>query len=110
VSWQTVLSDVFLGIAVLLVAASSLGILLMRDAYQRVHFVTPIGLVAPIFVALAVSVRDGLTEQTAQVWLVVAILCVAGPVLSHATVRTARVRERGDWRDREGVVQAKEEA
>jgi multisubunit Na+/H+ antiporter MnhG subunit len=109
VTWQAVLSDVFLGAAVLVVAASALGIGLMGDAYQRVHFVTPIGLVAPVFVALSVSVRDGLTEQTAQVWLVVVILWIAGPVLSHATVRAARVRERGDWRDREGVVQPKEE-
>jgi multisubunit Na+/H+ antiporter MnhG subunit len=103
-SWQPIVADVFLAAAVLTVAASSIGILLMRDAYQRVHFVTPIAIVAPVFVAIAVSVRDGLGEQTAQVWLVVAILCVAGPVLSHATVRAARVREHGDWRNREGVV------
>lgn len=108
-SWQRVVSDVFLAAAVLTVAASALGILLMRDAYQRVHFVTPIAIVAPVFVAIAVSVRDGLVEQTAQVWLVVAILCVAGPILSHATVRAARVREHGDWRAREGVAGPKEE-
>lgn len=107
-SWATVLSDVFLGCAVLVVGASSAGIVLMRDIYQRVHFVTPIALVAPVLVALAVTLREGWQEATAQTWLAVAIMVVAGPVLSHATVRAARVRERGDWRDRADVVPVRE--
>lgn len=103
-TWQSVLTDVLLGAAVALVAASSIGVLVMHDAYQKVHFVTPVSLVAPVLVAIAVTLRSGWSEPTGQTWLAIAIVCVAGPVLSHATVRAARVRERGDWRDREGVV------
>lgn len=105
-SWQSIAADVVLAIAVLLVAASSVGLLMMRDAYQKVHFVTPISLVAPVFVAIAVTLRSGWSEPTGQTWLAVAVIGVAGPVLSHATVRAIRVRERSDWRDREGVIPA----
>lgn len=105
-SWQSILSDVVLALAVLVVAVSSVGVLVMRDAYQKVHFVTPIALVAPVLVALAVTLREGWSEPTGQSWLAVAVVCIAGPVLSHATVRAARVRERGDWRDPENVVPA----
>ena len=44
---RDVCADVLLGLAVLIVAGASLGVLLMRDAYQKLHFVTPAALVAP---------------------------------------------------------------
>jgi len=106
VSWQSIAADVALGVAVLVVAASSAGMLVMRGAFAKVHFVTPIGVVAPILVAVAVTLRSGWSEPTGQTWLAVGFLCVAGPVLGHATVRAIRVRERGDWRDRRGVLPA----
>lgn len=108
-SWQSLLADVLLGAAVVLVAACSIGVLVMRDAYQKMHFVAPISSVAPVLVAAAVTLRAAWSEPTGQSWLAVTLVCIAGPVLSHATVRAARVRERGDWRDREGVLPAEEQ-
>jgi multisubunit Na+/H+ antiporter MnhG subunit len=110
VTWQSILADVALAGAVLIVAGSAAGILVMRDALQKVHFVTPVSLVAPFLVAVAVTLREGWREPTAQSWLAVAVVCIAGPVLSHATVRACRARERGAWEDPEGVAPAEEEA
>lgn len=93
-----VVSDVLLGIAAALVVISSIGVLVMRDVYQKLHFVTPGALVAPVLVALAVLVQKGYQEDTAGAFLAVAFLAVAGPVLAHATIRAARTRETGDWR------------
>jgi monovalent cation/proton antiporter MnhG/PhaG subunit len=104
VTWQSILADAVLAVAVLVVVASSIGVLAMRDTYQKVHFVTPITLVGPALVAVAVTLRAGWSEPTGQTWLAIAVICIAGPVLSHATVRAVRVRQRGDWRDREDVV------
>ena len=87
-----------LGLAVLIVAGASLGILLMRDAYQKLHFVTPAALVAPVLVTLALLVRSGLNENTGETCLALVFLVIAGPYLSHATMRAIRVREKGDWR------------
>jgi multisubunit Na+/H+ antiporter MnhG subunit len=70
----------------------------MRDAYQKVHFVTPAALIAPLLVTLAVLVRNGLDENTGETCLALAFLVIAGPYLSHATMRAIRVRETGDWR------------
>jgi multisubunit Na+/H+ antiporter MnhG subunit len=91
-------ADVLLGLAVLVVAGASLGVLLMRDAYQKLHFVTPAALVAPVLVALAVLVRMGLYENTGETCLALFFMLIAGPYLSHATMRAIRVRETGDWR------------
>jgi multisubunit Na+/H+ antiporter MnhG subunit len=98
VTVRDVCADVLLGLAVLTVASASLGVLLMRDAYQRLHFVTPAALVAPVLVALAVLVQMGLVENTGETCLALFFMVVAGPYLSHATMRAIRVRDQGDWR------------
>jgi multisubunit Na+/H+ antiporter MnhG subunit len=95
---RDVCADVLLGLAVLTVASASLGVLLMRDAYAKLHFVTPAALLAPVLVALAVLVQTGLYENTGETCLALFFMAVAGPYLSHATMRALRVRERGDWR------------
>jgi multisubunit Na+/H+ antiporter MnhG subunit len=95
---RDVCSDVLLGLAVAVVLGASLGVLLMRDAYQKLHFVTPAALVAPVLVALAVLVQTGLQGNTGETCLALFFMVIAGPYLSHATMRAIRVREKGDWR------------
>ena len=95
---REVCSDVLLGLAVAIVLGASFGVLLMRDAYQKLHFVTPAALVAPVLVALAVLVQMGLQENTGETCLALFFMAIAGPYLSHATMRAIRVREKGDWR------------
>lgn len=95
---REVLADCLLGLAVAIVLASSVGVLLMRDAYQKLHYVTPAALVAPVIVGLAVLAQSGLTLDTAETGLALVFVVIAGPFLSHATIRAARIRETGDWR------------
>jgi len=95
---REILADVLLGLAVAVVLGSVAGVLVMRDAYQKLHYVTPVTLVAPVLVGLAVLAQSGWTENAAETWLAVAFMAAAGPFLSHATIRAARIREKGDWR------------
>jgi multisubunit Na+/H+ antiporter MnhG subunit len=95
---QTVVTDALLALAVLLVAVSSLGVLLMRRDLEKVHYVTPASLVAPVVVALAVTVQQGWSQVTTQTWLAVLVMAATGPVLAHATARAIRTREHGDWK------------
>jgi monovalent cation/proton antiporter MnhG/PhaG subunit len=95
---MSVVVDVLLAAAVLIVLASSVGILVMPDVYQKLHYVTPISVVAPVLVGAAVLVQSGWSTRSAQTWLALLLIVVASPVLSHATIRAARIRETGDWR------------
>ncbi|HTZ25630.1 MAG TPA: monovalent cation/H(+) antiporter subunit G [Streptosporangiaceae bacterium] len=95
---RDIVADVALGIAVAIVLASSVGVLVMRDPGQKVHYVTPAALVAPLFVGLAILAQSGLTDNTAEMCLALIFLGVAGPFLSHATMRAIRIRETGGWR------------
>ena len=95
---QAIVADVLLGLAVLLVLVSSAGILVMRDTYQKLHFLTPLALIAPLLVGLAVLVRSGWSENSSETWLALLFVVIGGPFLTHATIRAARIREKGDWR------------
>jgi multisubunit Na+/H+ antiporter MnhG subunit len=100
VSPREIIVYLLLVVAVLIVLASSAGILVMRDAYQKLHYLSPLALVAPVVVGLAVLVQSGFTENSAQTWLALVFLLAGGPVLTHATIRAARIRADGDWRGR----------
>ena len=97
---REVITDVLLALAVLTVALSALGIALTRNPYARLHYVTPAAVVAPVLVALAVFVTEGLNQNTGETVVALAFMVAAAPFLSHATVRAMRVREQGDWRGR----------
>ena len=93
-----IVADVLLGLAAVVVLVSSAGILVMRDAYQKLHYVAPIAVVAPVIVALAVLVQSGWTENSGETWLGLLFMVAGGPFLAHATIRAARIREQGDSR------------
>jgi multicomponent Na+:H+ antiporter subunit G len=95
---RDVTADVLLVLAVLVVLVSCVGVLVMRGVYDKIHFLTPVSLVAPFLVAVAIGVQMGLRENTTDSWLMLAFLVLSGPFLSHATLRAARIRENGDWR------------
>ncbi len=106
---RDIVADVLLGLAVAVVISASVGVLVMRDPYQKLHFVTPAALVAPALVALAVLVQMGLYENTGETCLALLFMVIAGPYLSHATIRAIRVREKGDWRPGRNGAAATEE-
>jgi monovalent cation/proton antiporter MnhG/PhaG subunit len=94
---RTVIADVLLGLAVLIVLASSIGVMLMPDAYRKLHYVTPLAMVASPVVGLAILVQSGWSVNSLQTWLAIAFMVIAAPFLSHATIRAARIRETSDW-------------
>lgn len=97
---REITADVFLGLAAAIVIVSSLGVLVMRDVYQKLHFVSPAALVSPVLVTLAVWLHAGNTVTTLEAMLALLFIVIAGPFLTHATIRAARIRQTGDWRGR----------
>jgi multisubunit Na+/H+ antiporter MnhG subunit len=88
-----VITDALLALAVLVVAASAAGLLIMPNAAARLHYVAPAAVVAPLLIAAAVLVREGLDENTGLTLLAVFFMLVAGPYLSHATIRAIYQKE-----------------
>ena len=88
-----------LGVGVGLVC--SLGVLLARDVFDRLHFAAA-GVVAGPPIAAAVAVRHSFSQPTLDAVLVALILLVIGPLLTIAIARAARL-------ERFGRVEARKE-
>jgi multicomponent Na+:H+ antiporter subunit G len=90
-----VLVGVLLAAAVGVQWLCCLGVLRMRGAYNRLHFLGPATLLGPGLIAAAVLVDGASAEASVKAVLLAMILLVMGPVTSHALARAARVRETG---------------
>ncbi|MGZ4196632.1 MAG: cation:proton antiporter [Solirubrobacteraceae bacterium] len=93
-----------LGVAVEIVAV--IGVCAMRDVFDRLHYVGLAGFGA-LLVGASVLVREGFSLIGNKALVAGAFLALFGPVLVHATARSMRTRQLGDWRD--GVQRHRED-
>jgi multicomponent Na+:H+ antiporter subunit G len=82
--------------------ACCVGVLVMRDAYDRLHYTAPATTIAPLAIAAAIVLEEGLSAAGVKALLVALALLVTNPVLTHATARAARIRRLGEWTVQEG--------
>lgn len=101
-----VIASVLLVAGVGLELLAVLGVCVMRNAYDRLHYVALAGFGA-LLVAISILVREGFSLIGDKALVTGALLAALSPVLVHATARSFRIRERGDWR--EGIEQHREE-
>jgi multicomponent Na+:H+ antiporter subunit G len=80
-----------------LVLMSSLGVLVMRGVYDRLHFTGPAAL-GGVAIAAAVVVREPLSQIGNKALLLAVFLLCSSPVLVHTTARVARARDSSDKR------------
>jgi multicomponent Na+:H+ antiporter subunit G len=79
------------GVGVLSVLVSCLGLATARDTYDRLHYLSAAGTLGPVLIATGILLEAGLDGLKAV--LVAAILVITGPVLTHAIGRAARLAE-----------------
>ena len=79
-----------------------IGLVVMRDVYDRLHYVGLAGYGA-LLVAVAILARESFSLIGDKALATGVLLVLIGPVVVHTTARSFRTRERGDWR--EGIEQ-----
>jgi multisubunit Na+/H+ antiporter MnhG subunit len=97
VSWRAVVAVVLLIAGGLLELIAVLGVCLMRNVYDRLHYVGLAGF-GGFVVAVAILIRESFSLIGDKALLVGVVLVVAGPVLVQSTARSLLIRELGDWR------------
>lgn len=83
------------GVVIELVAV--LGLVVMRDVYDRLHYVGLAGFGA-LLVGASILIREGFSLIGNKAMLTGALIAVLSPVLVHATARSFCIRQGGDWR------------
>jgi multicomponent Na+:H+ antiporter subunit G len=88
----SLLVGALLGLSVLGVAVSVLGVVVARDALDRLHYVGPASVIGGGAMLLAVAAETGVGLTTARAAIAVVPLVVLSAVLTHAAARAALVR------------------
>lgn len=82
-----------------------IGLVVMRDVYDRLHYVGLAGYGA-LLVAVAILAHESFSLIGDKALATGVLLVLIGPVVVHTTARSFRTRERGDWR--EGIEDERE--
>jgi multisubunit Na+/H+ antiporter MnhG subunit len=98
VNFSHLVATVLLIAGLVLDAFAVLGMVVMRNAFDRLHYVGLAGY-GGLCVAVAVLVRESFSLIGDKALMTGAILLLVGPLVVHTTVRSLRTRERGDWRE-----------
>jgi monovalent cation/proton antiporter MnhG/PhaG subunit len=95
VSARDLAIDVLVGAAVAGELLCCVGLVLMRDVFDRLHYAMASTAVPPFLVAAAVVVEEGWTQPGINALVIAAALFLINPVLATATARAARARRFG---------------
>ena len=74
-----------------------LGLLVMRDTFDRLHYLSAASTVGPVLLAAAVIVQESLSTAGLSALVIAVVMVIVGPVLTHVVGRTARVRTHERW-------------
>jgi monovalent cation/proton antiporter MnhG/PhaG subunit len=97
VSWRGVVAVVLLIAGGLLELIAVLGLCVMRDVYDRLHYVGMAGFGA-LLIGVAIVVRESFSLIGDKALLVGVVLVLTGPVMVQTTARSLLIRDLGDWR------------
>lgn len=95
-SVRHLLTDVFLWLGVALELLACLGVLVMRDVFDRLHFSSPASLGA-VSIAVAVVIKDSFSLIGDNAIVIAVFILFTAPLLTHAVGRAARTARQGEW-------------
>ncbi|HKU19710.1 MAG TPA: monovalent cation/H(+) antiporter subunit G [Terriglobales bacterium] len=94
--------EVLVWATVLTCLVCCLGIALMKNLFERLHYMATVSTVATVALLAAVVIEQGWGQAAIKMSLIVVVLFLMNAVLTHATARAARVRSSGHWQPAEG--------
>lgn len=90
---MTILAAILVTVAVALNLASAIGVLVMRDPYQRLHYLAPPASLAPALLTVALFLVVDDPQAGLKMLLLTLLLNTINGVVTHATARAHRIRQ-----------------
>jgi monovalent cation/proton antiporter MnhG/PhaG subunit len=94
VTVRDILVDVFLALGVGCQLVCCIGVVVMRNAFDRLHYAGAGTTLGPVLVGTAVVIRESVSAGGLETIATVALLFLLSPVLTIATARAAQRLER----------------
>jgi multicomponent Na+:H+ antiporter subunit G len=96
-SLRHILTEVFLWLGVALLLLAAVGVVALRDVFDRLHL-SGLAAVGALCVAVAIVIEKSFSLVGDEALLAAVVLVVVSPVATHAIGRAARIADRDDWR------------
>lgn len=90
---MSVVVAILVGFAVAVDLASAVGLLVMRDPYQRLHYLAPPASIAAVLLTVALFLGEPDKQAALKMLVVTLLLSAVNGVVTHATARAQRIRE-----------------
>jgi len=88
-----------LSVASAIMILSCIGLVVMRDPIDKLHYVGPVTTLVPFILAGGIVYEEGFTSQAGLKAICIAlVMLVSSPLASYVTLRALVVREHGDLR------------
>jgi len=97
VTWRSALSVVLVCLGAGLGVVATLGVTVMRDWQDRVHY-AGLSAIGTVLIGLSVLVRESFSVIGDKALATAIVMLVASPIASHVIMRSGRERTLGDWR------------
>jgi monovalent cation/proton antiporter MnhG/PhaG subunit len=97
VTWRSVTSVVLVCLGVGLGVIATLGVVVMRDWQDRLHY-AGLSALGVVLVGLAVLVRESFSLIGDKALLTAVVMLLVSPIGNHVIMRSGRIRSLGDWR------------
>jgi len=91
------LIQILVGLGVATALFSTIGVLVMKDINDKLHYLAPPATVSIALIAVAIALQEGASQATVKAVLCAFVIFITNPVLTHATARAARIRKFGHW-------------
>ena len=88
---------VLLAIAVTVALICTLGLVVMKDFYERLHYAASVSTISMFCVLAAVVVQEGWGQATLKTIVIALVVLFMNSTLTHVTARADRVRKLGHW-------------
>jgi multisubunit Na+/H+ antiporter MnhG subunit len=97
VTWRSAASVVLVCLGVGLGVLATIGVVVMRDWQDRVHY-AGLSTFGVVLVGVAVLVRESFSTIGDKALAIGLIMLVGSPIANHVILRSGRIRTLGDWR------------
>ena len=89
--------DTLLALAVLLTLVSVLGMMRMRDPFQKMHYLSVPASLSAILITVAIFLQRGAKPESFKAVFVTGVLIGMNTVVTHAAARAFRIVQTRDW-------------
>ena len=96
-TWRSAVSVVLVCLGVGLGVIATLGVVVMRDWQDRVHY-AGLSAIGVVVVGLSVLVRESFSVIGDKALATALLMLLVAPITGHVILRSGRVRMFGDWR------------